>query len=233
MELSEVEAKLKFAFPDRHRQALLNPNDPIHELCAFLVISDSDTLYQNICRKNEWLHSSDFNDPWPNFLIAFASNQSGDYFAYDTRKSPVSIVYIDPDKTVEENLQDEEALWYNTFEQWYKSYTMKLPKAEQAFVDIAKLRDYSLDIVHKEGKHKARVFAAALGLTRNDADWFREQLLVAAKAHDCRLGKMTDHGQRYILDFTLNRNQKSAMVRSVWNIRPDEDFPRLITCYVL
>jgi len=31
---------------------------------------------------------------------------------------------------------------------------MKLPNANRAFVDITKLRDYSLDVVHKEGKHK-------------------------------------------------------------------------------
>jgi hypothetical protein len=110
---------------------------------------------------------------------------------------------------------------------------MKLPNAERAFVDIAKLRDYSLDVVHKEGKHKARVFASALGLTRNDANWLREQLLAAARIQDCRLGRKTDYGQRYILDFTLTRNQKAAVIHSVWNVRPDEDFPRLITCYVL
>jgi hypothetical protein len=40
---------------------------------------------------------------------------------------------------------------------------MKLPNAGQAIVDIAKLRDYSLSPTHEEGKHKARVFAAALG----------------------------------------------------------------------
>jgi hypothetical protein len=109
---------------------------------------------------------------------------------------------------------------------------MKLPNANRASVDIAKLRDYSLDVVHKEGKHKARVFAAALGLTRNDADWLREQLLAVARTHDCRPGRKTDHGQRYILDFILNRGDKSALVRSVWNIRPAEDFPRLVTCFV-
>jgi len=48
---------------------------------------------------------------------------------------------------------------------------MKLPNGERAFVDMAKLRDYSLDPAHKEGRHKARVFAAALGLTRNDVDY--------------------------------------------------------------
>jgi hypothetical protein len=87
---------------------------------------------------------------------------------------------------------------------------MKLPNAERAFVDIAKLRDYSLDVVHKEGKHKARVFTAALGLTRNNADWLREQLLSVARTHDCRLGRKTIHGQRYVLDFALNHGDKSA-----------------------
>lgn len=41
---------------------------------------------------------------------------------------------------------------------------MKLPHAELAIVEIAKLRDYSLDGSHEEGKHKTRVFAAALGI---------------------------------------------------------------------
>jgi len=110
---------------------------------------------------------------------------------------------------------------------------MKLPNAERAFVDIAKLRDYSLDLAHIEGKHKARVFAASLGLTRNDSNWMRDQLLSVAKTHDCQLGRKTEHGQRYLLDFTLAFRDKSARLRSAWNVRPDENFPRLVTCYVL
>ena len=42
---------------------------------------------------------------------------------------------------------------------------------------MAKLRDYALDPIHSKGKHKARVFASALGLTRNDAEWLRDELL--------------------------------------------------------
>ncbi|MEI9960611.1 MAG: DUF6883 domain-containing protein [Limisphaerales bacterium] len=110
---------------------------------------------------------------------------------------------------------------------------MKLPNADNAFVNIAKLRDYSLDVMHKEGRHKARVFAAALGLIRNDADWLRGQLLAIARSSDCEPGRKTDHGQRYILDFTLAYRGKSARLRSVWNVRPTENFPRLVTCYVL
>jgi len=110
---------------------------------------------------------------------------------------------------------------------------MKLPNAERAFVNMAKLRDYSLDVAHEEGKHKARVFAATLGLTRDDASWLHDELLIAARTQDCGPGRKTDHGQRYILDFTLTHHTQSDRVRSVWNVRPDEDFPRLITCYVL
>lgn len=110
---------------------------------------------------------------------------------------------------------------------------MKLPDADKAFVDISKLRDYSLDGTHEEGKHKARVFAAVLGLTRNDANWLREQLLEIVRTGDCKSGRKTNHGQHYILDFTLVHRSKSARLRSVWNVRPAEDFHRLITCYVL
>jgi hypothetical protein len=110
---------------------------------------------------------------------------------------------------------------------------MKLPNAEHAFVDVAKLRDYALDPIHEEGKHKARVFAAALGLSRNDAGWLRDQLLLAAKNFDCTLGRKTEHGQRYTLDFDVTFRGKIARLRSAWNVRPAENFPRLVTCCVL
>ena len=110
---------------------------------------------------------------------------------------------------------------------------MKLPNAEQAIVDIAKLRDYSLDASHEEGKHKARVFAAALGIGRDDADWLRTILLAAALRYDCVPGRTTPFGQRYVLDFPITKGSRAAQVRSVWNVRPGESPPRLVTCYVL
>jgi hypothetical protein len=110
---------------------------------------------------------------------------------------------------------------------------MKLPNAEKAFVDIAKLRDYSLNPEHKDGKNKARVFEAALGLGLKEADWLREKLLAVAKSEDCQLGRKTEFGQRYLIDFAVSREGKSARLRSVWIERTGENFPRLVTCYVL
>ena len=110
---------------------------------------------------------------------------------------------------------------------------MKLPGAEQAFVDVAKLRDYALDPVHPEGKHKARVFASALGLTRNDVAWLRGQLLTAARSLDCIPGRLTQHGQRYTIDFEATHRGKTTRLRSAWIVRPGENFPRLTNCYVI
>jgi len=110
---------------------------------------------------------------------------------------------------------------------------MKLPNADRAFVDVVKLRDYSLNTEHKEGKHKARVFADALGLESDDAAWLRQKLLNIAKSEDCQMGRETDYGQRSVIDFELTREGKTARVRSAWIIRKGEDFPRLVTCYVI
>ncbi|MFO1429687.1 MAG: hypothetical protein U1F76_06045 [Candidatus Competibacteraceae bacterium] len=51
---------------------------------------------------------------------------------------------------------------------------MRIPNAEHATVDIRKLRDYCLNPQHPEGKHKAWLFAAALGMTDADAEPLRD-----------------------------------------------------------
>jgi uncharacterized protein DUF6883 len=56
----------------------------------------------------------------------------------------------------------------------------KLPNPENAIVEVRKLRDYCLNPDHPRGRHKARVFASALGLTADDAEEVREALLSAA-----------------------------------------------------
>ena len=79
---------------------------------------------------------------------------------------------------------------------------------------------------------KARVFAAALDVQPRDVEWLRAQLLAAAREQDCAAGTNDVHGQRYTVDFTATLRGKSARVRSAWNVRPGENFPRLVSCYV-
>ena len=108
-----------------------------------------------------------------------------------------------------------------------------LPYAENAIVDIRKLRDYCLDPNHHRGKHKARLFYSILGMTADDAEDLRQILLKVVKTQEARLGRQDVYGQRYTIDFTLEWQNRSATVRSGWIIENDSDIPRLTTCYPL
>ena len=99
-------------------------------------------------------------------------------------------------------------------------------------VDLSKLRDYCLNPHHEDGKHKARVFASALGLSRTEADWLRERLLEAARLGEATIFAETKFGTLYVLDFFVTTASGSAIIRSGWIVRFSEDFPRLTTCYV-
>jgi hypothetical protein len=115
----------------------------------------------------------------------------------------------------------------------YHKRAMKLPNAENAVVDIRKLRDYCLNPDSPKGRSKARVFRAALGLTQIDAVVLRDALLEAARNQNCDLGECDDYGQRYTVDFNLRTEFGTRRVRSGWIIKVKENFPRLTTCYVL
>src|SRR5439155_26312418 len=110
---------------------------------------------------------------------------------------------------------------------------MNLPNGERAVVDLAKLRDYCLSPLHLRGRHKARVFAAALRLTAAHAEQLREALMQAARIEDAVTANRDEYGQRYVIDCIMNGARARAMVRSSWIVRDAEDFPRLTSCYVL
>ena len=110
---------------------------------------------------------------------------------------------------------------------------MKLPNPERAIIDINKLSGYSLNPQHPDGQHKARVFEAALGLTVNDVEELRLALLQAIQVYEAIPDRSNPYGQKYIVDFYLRRLGKEAIIHSVWIVRNNEDFARLVTCYVL
>jgi hypothetical protein len=108
---------------------------------------------------------------------------------------------------------------------------VKIPNSENAIVDARKLRDYCLNTEHRVGKHKARLFESLLGLTIDDAESLQTVLLEVVKTHEAELGDNDEHGQRYQIEFEMAWQSKEAMLLSAWIVRPNEDFPRLITCY--
>jgi hypothetical protein len=110
---------------------------------------------------------------------------------------------------------------------------MKLPGGADAIVEISKLRDYCLNPHHPRGRHKARVFAAVLGLSQNDAAFLRAELLRAARLSDAAATTSDQYGERYTVDLMISRGDHRAAVRSAWIVLQGETKPRLTSCFVL
>ena len=109
---------------------------------------------------------------------------------------------------------------------------MRLPRGERAIVDLRKLRDYCLNSDSPRGRHKARVFAAVLGITATEASQLRVKLLEAARTAEAQRGELDLYGQRYTVDFELETQIGKATVRSGWIILHGKIMPWLTTCYI-
>ncbi len=110
---------------------------------------------------------------------------------------------------------------------------MKLPNPELAIIDTKKLSDYCLNFEHPDGQHKARVFKSALGISLENVEKLRLAILEAIQVNKAIIDKSNQYGQKYIVDFTMVRAQQQATIHSVWIVKHNENFSRLVTCYIL
>jgi hypothetical protein len=107
---------------------------------------------------------------------------------------------------------------------------MKLPNAENAVVDDAKVRDYLLSPEHPVGRFKARVFRAA-GYERHDWARLRDDLRALAQTLDVAPATPDPFGQRFVGTGLLPAGARSLPVLTVWLIPSEGAPPRLITAY--
>lgn len=109
---------------------------------------------------------------------------------------------------------------------------MKLPGGESVEIDPRKLVDYALSPTHPVGKHKARLFAALLGLAQADAPILEAALRVAATSQDATLVKSDTWGQRWQVDFMFQFGALSAMITSGWIVPADGSRTRLTSVFI-
>ena len=108
-----------------------------------------------------------------------------------------------------------------------------LPDARQARVEESKVVRYLLNLDHPDGGPKARFF---LGRGFCAADW---ESLADALCHHARCNpvsriKATAFATNYSLDCNLpTPDGSNPCIRTVWEVRPDDARPRLITAHPL
>ena len=110
---------------------------------------------------------------------------------------------------------------------------MRMPNGDRAVVEDAKLLDYCLSMTHPRGRHKARVFAAALGITAAEVDHLKAGLVAAARDSDAVATRRNSFGQLYEIRAPLTGPGGTADVLSVWIAADADQVPRLVTCYVV
>jgi len=110
---------------------------------------------------------------------------------------------------------------------------MKLPNGQNCDLGT-KLKDYSLNPQHREGRHKARVFESALGITPANAEVLRAAIRSAAATSDAAEARGDNgFGEVFNLRFALTTGRGSATILTAWIVLHNEDFPRLTTCYIV
>jgi len=110
---------------------------------------------------------------------------------------------------------------------------MNLPNGANADLGT-KLEDYTLNPHHWDGRHKARVFESVLGITMGNAETLRDAILTEAASSELVEAKGDNgHGGVYALRFDMVTERGRATIQTAWIVRYGEDFPRLVTCYIL
>jgi hypothetical protein len=108
----------------------------------------------------------------------------------------------------------------------------RLPRAESATIPTDKLVRYALSPEHPRGRHKARVFASALGITAADWRYLHDQILDAVPTAAVRSTRITPFGIAYEVVVPIDGlNGASLPVVTTWILAGDAP-PRLTSTWV-
>jgi hypothetical protein len=96
---------------------------------------------------------------------------------------------------------------------------MLLPTIENASIDIRKLAEYVLNSSHPEGRHKARVFLAAIGLGAADAEWLSARVLAGLRHSEAVLQSNSSWGPIYRVDMDIVEGKGARRYERVGSAR--------------
>jgi hypothetical protein len=108
-----------------------------------------------------------------------------------------------------------------------------LPQADRAEVPEDKLHGYALNSEHPTGRHKARVFASALGIGRGDWPFLRAQIVDRVpRSPVTAIRPKPPHGVEYEVRIEIDGlNGETHPIVTGWLVA-DAGVPRLLTAYV-
>lgn len=108
---------------------------------------------------------------------------------------------------------------------------MKLPNAELAVVDRAKIVDYLLSETHVVGRHKGAFFRR-VGFAASRWQELAAALRNHAIEHEIAREEASPFGQRFVIEGIMQTpTGRTPYVRSIWFVRFEETAPRFVSAY--
>lgn len=115
-----------------------------------------------------------------------------------------------------------------------ENQSMTLPNAENVFVEERKVTRYLLSLESEDGQHKAAFFFR-FGFSVED--WRLFAVALCQHGQENEVVKVTDRGEfgkLYVVEGPLvTPDGRNPVLRSVWEIVPENAAPRLVTAYPL
>ena len=108
---------------------------------------------------------------------------------------------------------------------------MKLPLGDRALIPIDKLLGYCLNSDHPKGKHKAKVFKSALGITAENVQLLYQLVQQAAMEGDVVQAQTTEFGQEFKLDWIVPETD-GVQLRTIWLIPQGSIVPQLVSAFI-
>ena len=109
----------------------------------------------------------------------------------------------------------------------------RLPRAEEAEIDLSKFEEYALNSDHETGRHKLRRFSEKLAIEEGDGEYLREQILASLPgAPIASAVEAPPWGVKYEVRLPIHGlNSQTHEIVTAWIVE-NEGRPRLITAYV-
>lgn len=106
---------------------------------------------------------------------------------------------------------------------------------DRFYIDPRKLKEYALNPDNPIGVDKSIMFQKRLGFIQENHQLLIQQIEASVMDAEATLGNLDQHGQRSQIDLTITGIEQGQQetVRTGWIVRPDEDFARLVTLYIL
>jgi uncharacterized protein len=111
---------------------------------------------------------------------------------------------------------------------------LALPRLQDAHIPPEKLRDYALSPDHPKGRHKARVFASALGIRQYDWEYLRDRIYEGLDSAAVT-GIRTEGSWGWLYEVRMEidgLNGQTHPITTVWFCEGGIGAPVLTTTYV-